>query len=134
MEAFLTQVAATARKASDQGYCKQGRPLVQEKSAAAGRPLKTSAGRQRSRCAPATNNARKGNEEHNTHSHKALNRDSCTQQCHSALCHLRSAVLHGRAQEAERLQAAGMYNAAAVRLPGECRKLALALQACRSSA
>jgi hypothetical protein len=51
-----------------------------------------------------------------------------------ALCHLRSAVLHARAQETEGLQAAGMYNAAAIRLTGECRKLALALQACRSSA
>src|SRR5436305_15308940 len=74
MEAFLAQVAATARKASDQGYCKQGRPPVQQKSAAAGRLLKKGAGRHRSGCAAAINRVRNGNEEQNTHSHKALNR------------------------------------------------------------
>src|SRR2546430_2170223 len=83
MEAFLAQVAAAARKASDQGYCKQGRPPVQEKSAAAGQPMKKGAGRQRSPCAAAINKARDGNEEQNTHSHKALNRHSCIRQCHS---------------------------------------------------
>jgi hypothetical protein len=54
MEAFLAQVAAAARKASDRGYCKQGRPPVQEKSAAADR-----ADERRSRPAPFVVRARK---------------------------------------------------------------------------
>src|SRR3954466_3603633 len=61
MEAFLAQVAAAARKASDQGYSTQGRPPVQRKSAAAGRPLKRGAVRQRSSSARALTEARNGN-------------------------------------------------------------------------
>src|SRR4051794_39398128 len=74
MEASLAQVAAAARKASGQGYCKQGRPPVQKKSAAAGCPLKKGAGRHRSPCAAARNKVRNGNAEPNTYSHKAFNR------------------------------------------------------------
>src|SRR5438270_14018321 len=40
MEAFLEQVAAAARKASDQGYGTQGRPPVQGKSGAGCAPEK----------------------------------------------------------------------------------------------
>src|SRR3954454_24153570 len=72
MEAFLAQVATAARKASDQGYSKQGRPPVQPKSAAAGRPVKKGAVRQRSPSAPARNEARNSHEEPNTHKHKTL--------------------------------------------------------------
>src|SRR5215217_8019880 len=72
MEAFLAQVAAPARKASDQGYSKQGRPPVQQKSAAAGRPVKKGAVRQRSPSAPARNGARNSHEEPNNHKHKML--------------------------------------------------------------
>src|SRR4051795_7958998 len=72
MEAFLAQGATAARKASDQGYSKQGRPPVQPKSAAAGRPVKKGAVRQRSPSAPARNRARNSHEEPNTHKHKML--------------------------------------------------------------
>src|SRR3954471_13934852 len=72
MEAFLAQVAAAAGKASDQGYSKQGRPPVQPKSAAAGRPVKKEGVRQRSPSAPARNRARNSHEEPNTHKHKML--------------------------------------------------------------
>src|SRR3954471_8584980 len=72
MEAFLAQVAAAARKASDQRYCKQGRPPVQQKSAAAGRPVKKEGVRQRSPSAPARNRARNSHQEPNTHKHKTL--------------------------------------------------------------
>src|SRR3954462_8618716 len=72
MEAFLAQVAAAAGKASDQGYSKQGRPPVQPKSAAAGRPVKKEGVRQRSPSAPARNRARNSHQEPNTHKHKTL--------------------------------------------------------------
>src|SRR3954453_17914236 len=72
MEAFLAQLAAAARKASDQRYCKQGRPPVQQKSAAAGRPVKKEGVRQRSPSAPARNRARNSHQEPNTHKHKTL--------------------------------------------------------------
>src|SRR5438045_9722342 len=72
MEAFLAQVAAAAGKASDQGYSKQGRPPVQRKSAAAGRPVKKEGVRQRSPSAPARNRARNSHQEPNTHKHKTL--------------------------------------------------------------
>src|SRR3954453_10976074 len=84
MEAFLAQVAAAAKKASDQGYSTQGRPPVQRKSAAAGRPLKRGAVRQRSSSARALTEARNGNGGPNSHKHKALNPYGCTEQCHSA--------------------------------------------------
>src|SRR3954453_15185547 len=85
MEAFLAQVAAAAKKASDQGYSTQGRPPVQRKSAAAGRPLKRGAVRQRSSSARALTEARNGNGGPNSHKHKALNPYGCTEQCHSAM-------------------------------------------------
>src|SRR3954452_18326886 len=72
MEAFLAQVATAARKASDQGDSKQGRPPVQQKSAAAGRPVKKEGVRQRSPSAPARNRARNSHQEPNTHKHKTL--------------------------------------------------------------
>src|SRR4051794_28264268 len=75
MEAFLAQVAATARKASDQGYSKQGRPPVQEKSSAADRPMKKGAGRQRSPSALARNNVRNGNEERHFSKVSAVHRE-----------------------------------------------------------
>src|SRR4051812_27131592 len=88
MEAFLAQVAAAARKASDQGYSTQGRPPVQGKSAAAGRPLQTGVGRPRPPSAPATNEARNGEGGPNSHKHKALNPEGCTEQCHSTFAYL----------------------------------------------
>src|SRR5437588_360743 len=72
MEAFLAQLAAAARKASDPGYSTQGRPPVQRKSAPAGRPLKRGVARQRSPSAPARKQARKSHVESNTHKHKTL--------------------------------------------------------------
>src|SRR3954469_56904 len=83
MEAFLAQVAAAAKKASDQGYSTQGRPPVQRKSAAAGRPLKRGAVRQRSSSARALTEARNGNGGPNSHKHKALNPYGWTEQGHS---------------------------------------------------
>src|SRR3954468_22824494 len=85
MEAFLAQVAATARKASDQRYCKPGRPPVQQKSAAAGCPLKNGADWHRSPSVPAINKTRHGTAEPKTHKRKALNPYGCTEQCHSVL-------------------------------------------------
>src|SRR3954454_7368949 len=94
MEAFLAQVAAAAKKASDQGYSTQGRPPVQRKSAAAGRPLKRGAVRQRSSSARALTEARNGNGGPNSHKHKALNPYGCTEQCHSTM-RLTPARIHG---------------------------------------
>ena len=45
-----------------------------------------------------------------------------------AVCHLRAAQLQGHAGQAETLEAATAYNAAAARLVSEIRKMALALK------
>src|SRR3954462_1455421 len=87
MEAFLAQVAAAAGKASDQGYSKQGRPPVQPKSAAAGRPVKKEGVRQRSPSAPARTRARNSHQEPNTHKHKTLDLQAAPNSAIPAICH-----------------------------------------------
>src|SRR3954452_20692504 len=89
MEAFLAQVAAAAGKASDQGYSKQGRPPVQQKSAAAGRPVKKGGVRQRSPSAPARNRARNSHQEPNTHKHKTLDWQAAPNSAIQSLAFLR---------------------------------------------